>query len=107
MHKTITVDGKEMEFTANAATPYRYKQVFKKDMLQILSDPARAEKEGVEVVTELAYVMNKQAEKTNMNSLDYDTFIEWLEGFEPLAFFDCSDEIMSVYADSKATTSTP
>ena len=43
MYKKVTIDGKELEFTANAATPYRYKQVFHRDLLKILGNEANAE----------------------------------------------------------------
>lgn len=107
MHKTITIDGKEMEFTANAATPYRFKQVFKSDLLQILGDEQRAEKEGVEAVTELAYIMNMQARKENMANLDYEGFLTWLEGFGSMAFINSAEDILGVYTDQIVGTSTP
>jgi hypothetical protein len=107
MFKTLTIDGKEMEFSANAATPFRYRQVFHKDLLAILGNEERAQNEGVETVTELAYIMAKQAEKCDMNKLNVDGFMEWLEGFGSMAFVNSAEDILSVYMDSTETTSTP
>ena len=107
MYKKITVDGKEMELAANAATPFRYKQVFHKDLLSIFSNEEKAETQGVEAITELAYIMAKQAEKADMNRLTYEEFIEWLEGFEPMAFVESAEDILNVYVDSAITTSSP
>ena len=107
MYKKVTVDGKEMEFAANAATPFRYKQVFKRDLLSIFANEDNAQAEGVEAVTELAYIMNRQAEKADMNKLTYDEFISWLEGFSPMAFVEAAEDIMDVYVGSSETSSTP
>lgn len=107
MYKKLTIDGKEMEFAANAATPFRYKQVFHKDVLQIFSNEEKAETEGVEAVTELAFIMCKQAEKADMGKLTQDEFIAWLEGFGPMAFVEAAEDILSVYMGTRETSSHP
>lgn len=107
MYKKLEIDGKEIEFVANAATPFRFKQIFKKDLLSILGNEDKAQNEGVEAVTELAFVMAKQAEKADMNKLNYDMFIDWLEDFGPMAFVDSAENILAVYMESTASTSTP
>ena len=107
MFKKVEIDGTEMELAANAATPFRYKQIFKKDLFAILGDEKRAMEEGIESVAELAFVMAKQAEKTNMNKLSYEEFLNWLEGFGPMAFVNSAEDILAVYMDSLQGTSTP
>lgn len=107
MYKKITIDGKELEFAANAATPFRYKQVFKSDLFYVLSDEKRAEEQGAEAIMRLAYIMNKQAEKADMNKLNEEDFISWLEGYSALAFINAADQIMTVYTDSAVGTATP
>lgn len=107
MYKKLEIDGKEIELVANAATPFRFKQIFKKDLLSILGNEEKAQNEGVEAVTELAFVMAKQAEKADMNKLNYDMFIDWLEDFGPMAFVDSAENILAVYMESTTSTSTP
>jgi len=107
MFKKLTIDGKEIEFAANAATPFRFKQVFQKDLLQILGNEDKAEKEGVEAVTQLAFIMAKQAEKADMGKLTYDEFLTWLEDFSAMAFVESAEEILGVYMDQTVNTSTP
>lgn len=107
MFKTLTIDGKEIQFTANAATPFRFKQVFQRDLLQILGNEEKAEKEGVEAVTQLAYIMNKQAEKADMAKLSTDDFLNWLEEFSAMAFIESAEDIMNVYMDQTVQASTP
>lgn len=101
------IDGNEMELSANAATPFRFKQVFHKDLMTVFANEEKAQQEGLEVVTELAYIMNKQAQKADMTKLSFDDFIEWLEGFGPMAFVESSEDIVAVYTETSATSSTP
>lgn len=107
MNRTITIDGNELALAANAATPFRYKQLFKKDLFHILGNEQLAQENGVETVTELAFIMAKQAEKADMNSLSQDNFVEWLEGFGPMAFVEGAEEILNTYMASTVATSTP
>jgi len=107
MFKTLNIDGKEIEFSANAATPFRYRQVFHKDLLSILGNEEKAQNEGVEAVTELAFIMAKQAEKADMGKLNEEVFFEWLEGFGSMAFVNNAEDILNVYMESTETTSTP
>ena len=107
MYKTVIVDGKEMGLSANAATPFRYKQVFKSDLFAVLGNEKRAEEEGAEVVTKLAYIMHRQAEKADMGKLNEDDFIAWLEGFSAMAFVNSAEEIVNAYMDSTVGTATP
>ena len=107
MFKSLAIDGKEIELAANAATPFRFKQVFHKDLFAILGNEEKAESEGVEAVTQLAFIMAKQAEKADMNKLNEDSFIEWLEDFGPMAFVESAENILNVYMDSTVGTATP
>lgn len=107
MFKTLNIDGREIEFSANAATPFRYRQVFHKDLLSILGNEEKAQNEGVEAVTELAFVMAKQAEKADMGKLNEDVFFEWLEGFGSMAFVNNAEDILNIYMESTETTATP
>lgn len=107
MFKTLNIDGKEVEFSANAATPFRYRQVFHKDLLSILGNEEKAQNEGVEAVTELAFIMAKQAEKADMGKLNEEMFFEWLEGFGSMAFVNNAEDILNIYMESTETTSTP
>lgn len=107
MFKTMEIGGKELELVANAATPFRFKQVFHKDLFSVLGNEERAAEEGVETITQLAYIMTKQAEKADMNKLSEDGFIQWLEDFPPMAFVDSAEEILNAYMDQTEGTATP
>ena len=107
MYKKIEIDGKEIEVVANAATPFRFKQIFHKDLLRILGNEEKVEEEGVETITQLAFVMAKQAEKADMTKLSEAELIDWLEDFSPLAFINAAEEIMNAYMESTVGSATP
>ena len=107
MKKTINIDGREMEFAANAATPFRFRQVFKKDLFSVLGNEQKAQEEGIDTVAELAFIMAKQAEKADMAQLNEEAFIEWLEQFGAMAFMESAEEILNVYLDTTASTAKP
>ena len=107
MIKTVSIEGKDMELAANAATPFRFRQVFKKDLLSILGNEKKAEEEGFETIMQLAFIMAKQAEKADMTKLNEDTFIEWLEDFGSMAFVEAAEDILNVYMDSTVSTAHP
>ena len=107
MYKKLKIGEKEIELTANAATPFRFKQVFRKDLFGIFGNEERAETEGIEAVMQLAYIMSKQAEKADMNKLNEDEFLTWLEDFGPMDFAEQAEEILNVYMGSTISSANP
>lgn len=101
MTSTIKIGDKEITMTANAATCYRYKQVFKKDLFQLFKS---TESMAIDAIQELAYIMMKQAAK-EVDKMDVDDYMSWLEGFNALDFAHASAPIVNVYANQQATTS--
>lgn len=96
MYKEITLGGKAVPMLTNATTSFRFKQIFKTDLLAVFS--GRVSEGQEEIVIQLAYIMAKQAEKADMTRLNMDTFYQWLEGFETADFFSVTDEILDLYA---------
>lgn len=105
MVKTITIDGREVKLAANAATPFRFRQMFKKDLLQILGNEEKAEAEGIDAVSGLAFIMAKQAEGADISKMTENDFIAWLEEFGPMAFIESAEEILGIYTEQEQTTS--
>ena len=104
MTKTITLEGgKDVKLAANAATPFRYKQLFGGDLLKIFQQSAKSEEDSAilgDVVSQLAFIMNRQAEGADMNHLSMDDFFAWLEGFEAMDFVSAGEEIVRTYLSS-------
>lgn len=107
MIEKITIGGRELNFTANAATPFRYKQLFHEDILQLLQNNSKEEQDQIllsDTITKLAYIMNAQAEKKDMNRLSYDDFMTFLEDFSPLDFIIEGAAIMNIYLNNTVQT---
>ena len=88
---------------ANAATLIRYKQLFHSDLLSgIINSEGNFD---VDVVSKLAFIMSRQAAKVDMKALSMDQYIEWLEGFDSMAFIENIHAIIEIYSHSKENTS--
>lgn len=105
MKRTILIDGCEMEFAANAATPIRYKQVFNEDLLKVAQELENADYYGV--VTKLAYIMHAQADGKGYKGMSFDAFADWLEGFSSMAFMNVAEDIINLWTESEETKSRP
>ena len=101
MEKVIKIGTHDVTLAANAATPIRYRNTFKQDLLTQISEGTR--ENGVdmtvasEVAPELAFIMAKSAEKADMNKLNEDKLLEWLEQFEPMDVINATEAIFAVY----------
>lgn len=92
--------GKEIKLAANAATPFRFKQLFGSDLLRLFQQSSKSEEESVlmaDVLTQMAFVMNKQAEGADLNSMSMDDFYTWLEDYEAMDFVNAGAEIIGTY----------
>ena len=49
MYGTVTIGGKDVEMVANAASPYRFKQIFREDFLKRAIDTNGNETESVDL----------------------------------------------------------
>lgn len=101
MVKVITIGTKEVQVEANASTPIRYRNIFKKDLLTQISEGTS--KDGVdmkvasEVSPELAFIMAKSAEKADMTKLTEESWLKWLEQFGPMDVINATEQIFNVF----------
>ena len=104
MYGTVTISGKETGFLANASTPFRFKNIFGIDLISLL---AKGDEGAVDDYERLAFVMAKQAEKADMNTLTAEDFYLWLESYEFTDLVEALPEIIGLYMQNKITTSDP
>ena len=111
MFKELKIGDKTIPMLANGATPLRYKLVFKKD---IIAEFQLAENDYSKVTNsmpELAFIMAKQAEASqgnaDLNLLNFDMYMAWMEQFEPMDLVLASDEIIDLYLGNNQTSSEP
>lgn len=107
MYKVVNINGVDVPMLANAATPYRLKQIFHLDIIKAFRNAK--EDDGVDmanIITQLAYVMNCQATKVDMNALNENSFYEWCEQFGAIDLIEHSEEIINIYLDNQNGDST-
>lgn len=108
MFGKVKIGTKNVELVATAATPYWFKQIFHDDFF-IISQTVTDGNEGaaVDLFSKIGYIMAKQAEKADMRKLNEDTFIEWLEEFDPMDLALASGDIAMLYSGQTKTTAKP
>lgn len=107
MKKELTIDGRTLALNANAATPVRYRMAFGSDIIAQISGISKENPDFENIVAQMAYIMNKQAEG-DLNNVSFDDFLIWLENFDdPMSFVNASTEIVSFYTANIKTGSKP
>ena len=107
MVKVIKIGTHDVTLEANAATPIRFKNIFGKDLLTLISEGTSPDgvdmKVASEVAPELAFLMAKTAEKADMTKLNEDKLLQWLEQFGPMDVINATEQIFSVYFGDSET----
>lgn len=112
MEKTITIDGKQVRFKSNGATPLRYKAQFGKDYFKEIMklaalDNLKGKKKvstadldalDFEVFYNISWIMAKTADPTIPEPL------EWLEQFDEFPMIDIIPEIQDLLLTSFQST---
>jgi len=101
MYREIKVGEKIVPMVANGATALRYRHVFGKDLIQELQQAQGDTSKGFNSLPELAYIMAKAAEakegKVNMSLLNEESFMEWLEQFDPMDVIMSAEAVINLY----------
>ena len=114
MEKIIKIDGKDVRFVANAATPRIYRNVYKRDMLmdmQTLINDVQETKDNndslslktLQIFENAAYIMAKQGDRIHVPA-NPD---EWFENFEIFSIYEILPEIAELWEKSTKTLRTP
>lgn len=111
--KLITVQGteKEVSFLSTGTTAIRFKQIFHKDLMpsitKLLKDEELNPDADLIVGQELAFVMNKQAEGRNMNTVTYEEYLTWIDEYDSASLFQNIADFIKIYTGSRGSTSEP
>lgn len=95
MFGKVKIGNKEVEMVANAATPYRYQQIFGEDYLKKVT--GKEEADPTDFFAKIGFVMAMQAAKKDLSKVNRETFYKWLEDFEPADVFNATSEIADIY----------
>lgn len=107
MEKTFTIDGKDVNFKATAATVRVYRRVTGRDLfkdlagLQQSASLAEPNADAVEILTDLAYCMARQADPEVPGDIE-----DWLDEFEPNSITNVLADIATLWAANEEITST-
>lgn len=111
--KTITIDGKAVQFRASAAVPRMYRIRFRRDIFRDLlslqkdiqtdGESGGAEESAIvldhlEIFENIAYVMAKHADPSIPGSPD-----EWLDGFSTFSIYEVLPELLDLWAANMET----
>lgn len=111
MFKEIKIGNNTVPMLANGATALRYRLVFNKDLISEFMEAQNDTSKGFNALPELSFIMAMAAKakegKVDMNRLNQDSFLEWLEEFEPTDIAMAADDIMAVYIGNGQTNSEP
>lgn len=106
MFKKIKVGGKEIDMLATASTSIRYKQIFHEDLISLFQ--ATGEKgeltDYLSISQKLGYIMAQHAAKADMEKLNEDAYMEWLDQFEPFDFVEAGGDIVKLYRGNEETS---
>lgn len=106
MHGIVKIGNKEVGMTANAASPYLFKQIFHTDFLQ----ETQKKDFDTSIFSQMGFVMAKQAETDKISELlklNETAYIEWLMGFEATDIITAADNILTLYMGQTLTSSVP
>lgn len=130
MYKEImikTADGQDesVAFKATGTTAYRFKQLTHKDLMISITNMLNVTK-GIEdtvdvaiaiagsgeleSISQLAYVMHRQAEAKSINDLadlTFENYFEWLDRYDSMEFLYNAISIINVYMKNTETSSEP
>jgi hypothetical protein len=109
MYREIKIGEKSIPMLANGATPIRYRMVFGKDIMNEFKRVNEDMGSATDSLAELAFIMSKaaeaQSEHKTMAVLNQESFIDWLEQFEPLDLVLASEDIVNLYLGNEQTLS--
>jgi hypothetical protein len=106
MYKEITLNSAEgtpisVPFMANAATAYRFKALFNKDLLLTFQSAKQGDLYNVEFIEQLAFLMAMQAKAKNdeidLTKINEESMVLWLERFDGMELLNHAGDIMDVY----------
>nr|WP_289070395.1 hypothetical protein [uncultured Blautia sp.] len=116
LRKTVTIDGKEVEFKASAAVPRIYRMKFRRDLFMDLQKVAKSvDKKGkkkdkeeseipiedLEMFENIAYVMAQHADPNNVPT----DIMEWLEQFRTFSIYQILPAILELWNLNEETKS--
>lgn len=105
MYNLIKIGDKDVPMLSMASVDIYYRNVFHKDAIKLQSD-GLDEGDLINFVMEMGFIMAKFAElkdRKEMAKLNYDSFIEWMDGFDRSDYLNALVDIRLTYEGQSVT----
>ena len=107
MYNLVKIGDKSVPMLAMASVDLFYRNIFHEDAVKL---QASSPDEGdiINFMSRMAFVMAKYAElrdRKEMNKLNEDNYLEWLEQFERMDFFNALIDVRLTYEGQQITSS--
>lgn len=115
----------KVAFKATGTTAYRFKQLTHKDLMTCIINMIDATKDAeddtqvaiaiassgnLDSISQLAYVMHRQAEAKSISDLDdltFENYLDWLDLFDSMEFLYKAVQLINIYMNNTETTVEP
>lgn len=108
MFNIVKIGDKDVPMLAMASANIYYKRVFGRDAIVTQAD-VTTDGERIAFYGEMGYIMAAMAEangdKSKLNALNFDSYVEWLDQFENSDYTGAIYEIAKVYEGQTKSTS--
>lgn len=106
MYREIKVGEKSIPMKATASTVLRYRHVFGGDLMTEFQKVEQDVGLGMSTLQQLAFIMACAADpEKDMNRLNEELYMDWLDDFEPLDFVDAAEDIVDLYSGNTKSLS--
>ena len=106
MYREIKIGEMSIPMKATAATALRYRHVFGQDLMTEFQSVGQDSGLGMSALQQLAFIMACAADpEKDMNKLNDEAYMEWLDNFEPLDFAESVEDIVDLYVGNTKSLS--
>lgn len=108
MYNIISVGDKQIPMLAMASVDVYYRNIFHEDAIKLQASKDLDEGDLINFVMRMGFVMAKFAElrdRKEMNKLNEDAFLDWLDGFDRLDYLQALGDIRMTYEGQSVTQS--
>lgn len=105
MYREIKIGNGTFPMSANGATPIRYRMVFGKDLISEFQQVENNYSIAIDTISELAFIMTQAGAKADMDKLNKNAYVTWLEQFEPFDITNAAEDIVDLYMGNAQVSS--
>lgn len=105
MYREIKIGEHTLPMSANGATPIRYRMIFGKDLISEFQNVENNYSVAIDTISELAFIMSQAGSNADMDKLNRNAYVTWLEQFEPFDITNAAEAIVDLYMGNAQVSS--